>query len=266
MASFRTPLFVLALVLLALVVSIEASSTWLLDLWTQHLGPLGASSPQEALGAIGDALPAEFRDLAPSAGEVSARRAELQDLATPGLGIRALALIDGLLLVPVVLMGISLVLPHRVHGRVQGAASLVVSIGMLLGAIAAGFAALALVFVMIALLLSVPFGTIAYFIIYGFFDRTAATGTLGVIFSLKLGFCASLVAAHPAFLQNKSLVLMTATSLLASLVVGFLHGLVPLPLVSITDGVAAIVVAVLAAVWALLMLIGSLISVVKAVA
>jgi hypothetical protein len=48
------------------------------------------------------------------------------------------------------------------------------------------------------------------------------------------------------------------TSLLANIVVSFLHGLVPFVLVSILDAVAAIVVGVLAAIWALIKLIGSI--------
>jgi len=266
MQTLRTPLFLVALVLMGLVVSIEVSSPWLIELWTEYMGPLGASSSEESLAAMASVLPDEDAGKIPDAKALRTQRSDLGDLATPGLGIRALALIDGLVLVPVLLMGLSLWLPHKVHGRIQGFASLGVSILVLISTLAAGFAALALVFVMIAMLLSVPFGTIAYFVIYGFFDRGGAVGTLATIFSLKLGFCGFLVAAHPSFLQNKSLVLMVGTSLLASMIVSFLHGMVPLPFVSITDGVAAIVVAVIAAIWAILMLIGSLISVSKAIA
>lgn len=47
---------------------------------------------------------------------------------TPGYGIPYVALLDGLLLFTVGLMGIALVVPERVHGRVQGIATLVVSL------------------------------------------------------------------------------------------------------------------------------------------
>jgi hypothetical protein len=50
-------------------------------------------------------------------------------------------------------------------------------------------------------------------------------------------------------LQNKGLVLIIVCSLLANLSVSFLHGLVPSVLVSITDGIAGIILLILAAIW-----------------
>ncbi len=79
----------------------------------------------------------------------------------------------------------------------------------------------------------------------------------------KLAFAILLVFAHQRFLQNKGLVLIILTSLLATIIVSFLHGLVPRFLVSITDDIAAIVVAILAAIWALFFLIGSIPSIIK---
>ena len=55
------------------------------------------------------------------------------------------------------------------------------------------------------------------------------------------------------------------TSLLATLIIGFLHGLVPAFLVSITDAIAAIVVGILALVWAIWFLLRSIPAVAKAV-
>jgi hypothetical protein len=48
------------------------------------------------------------------------------------------------------------------------------------------------------------------------------------------------------------------------LIIGFLHNFVPGFLVNITDPLAAIVVAILAVIWALFLLVGSLLSVIKA--
>lgn len=73
------------------------------------------------------------------------------------------------------------------------------------------------------------------------------------------------MASHPRFLRHKSLVLLVLTALVANIVIAFLHGLVPIFLVCITDALGAIVVAVLAAIWALSLLIGSLPAIVKAV-
>jgi hypothetical protein len=82
--------------------------------------------------------------------------------------------------------------------------------------------------------------------------------------SLKLAFAVVLLLAHQRFLQNKGLVLIILTSLLANVILSFLHGIVPRLLVSITDAIGAIVVGILAAVWALIFLIGSIPAIVKA--
>jgi VanZ family protein len=74
----------------------------------------------------------------------------------------------------------------------------------------------------------------------------------------KLGFAVCLVLAQQDFVKNKGLVLILLTSLLANIVVSFLQALVPGFLVSITDAIAAIVVLILAVVWGLFFLIGSI--------
>ena len=110
-----------------------------------------------------------------------------------------------------------------------------------------------------------PFGTIAYLIIFGNFDRSGAAIALSLIMTLKLFFAGCLVLAHQRFLQNRGLVVLILTSLLATLIIGFLHGLVPAFLVSITDAIAAIVVGILALVWAIWFLLRSIPAVAKAV-
>jgi hypothetical protein len=142
-------------------------------------------------------------------------------------------------------------------------ASLVVSVVDLLLTLVLVPMALALLLLMFGLFVATPFGTLAYLAVWGFFDRGGAALTLSIVMGLKVAFAVVLVLSQPRFVQNKGLVLLIATSLLANVVVAFLHGLVPLVMVSITDALAAIVVGVLAAVWAVLMLVGSLISVVR---
>lgn len=195
---------------------------------------------------------------------VSSRAAAL-DAPTPGFGVPYTALIEGELLFTILLMGIALLVPERVHGRVQGIATLIFSFLMLLGSILLILIAVALLFLMLALFLAVPFGTIAYLAIYGDFDREGASITLSLAMTLKLFAAGFLVFAHQRFLQNKGLVLIILTSLVATFLVGFLHGLVPGILVSIVDALAGIIVGILAAIWALVLLIGSIVSVVKAI-
>lgn len=199
-------------------------------------------------------------------GALAHRLIPVDDPGTPpGLGVPYLALLDGLLLFVAVLMGLPLLLPDRLHAKLQGIATLIVGLLVLLGGIVLIFIALALLMVMVTLLLAAPFGTLAYLAIYGHFATGSAQAVLGVLLLLKLVGAVCLVLAHQRFLQNKGLVLLILTSLIGNLVVSFLHALVPTPLVSITDAVAAIIVAILAAIWALLLLIGSLPAIFKAV-
>lgn len=183
--------------------------------------------------------------------------------AAPGLAIGYLVLIDGLLLLRVAIMAFAWLLSDRLVSKIQGVVTLLIGILVVLGGIVLTLAALAKLLLMLALLLAVPFGTAAYFATYATFDRTTAALLLSLLLALKLGFGLCLVLAHQDYLQHKGLVLLIATSLVANLVISFLHGLVPRPLVSITDAVAAIVVGVIAIIWALVIAIMSIPSVVN---
>ncbi len=188
------------------------------------------------------------------------------DLERPGYGILYLASLDFMVLYPVLQMGLSFILKEGIHGRLQGVLTLIVSVLVILAAIGMVIAGIVLFAIMTGLLLSPPFGTAAYFAIFGHFPTAAAATTLGVLMALKLGFAACLLFAHQGFLQNKKLVLLVLTTLLGNLIISFLHGLVPGFLVSITDVIAAIVVVFLAAIWAIVFLLGSVTSIVKAIA
>lgn len=188
---------------------------------------------------------------------------QFKDFSNPGFGIPYLALLDGLLLFTLVMIIAPLIIPQRIHGRIQGIVTLIVSLLTLIGAIAMIFVAIGLLMLMVTLFMAIPFGTIIYMAKFADFDTGAATATLSLIMSLKLGFAVFLVLAHQRFLQNKGLVLIVLTSFLATIIVSFLQGLVPGFLVSITDDIAAIIIAILAAIWALVYLIGSIPSIIK---
>lgn len=188
-----------------------------------------------------------------------------KDFDLPGYGIQYLVFIDAFLLYVTLLIGLALIIPERIQGRLQGLATLIISFFGCLGIIGAIIFALIFLLVLVTLLLAPIFGTLAYLAIYGDFDRSGANVTLSLIMLLKIGFCIFLILAHQRFLQNKSLVLLTLTSLLGNLIISFLHNLVPGILVSITDTIGAIVVAILALIWAIVFLVGAIISIVKAV-
>ena len=188
-----------------------------------------------------------------------------KDFDRPGYGVQYLVFVDAFLFYVSLLIGLALIIPERIQGRLQGIATLIISFFGCLGIIAAIIFALIFLLVLVTLLLAPIFGTIAYLAIYGDFDRSGANITLSLIMLLKIGYCIFLVLAHQRFLQNKSLVLLTLTSLLANIIISFLHNFVPGVLVSITDAVGAIVVAILALIWAIVFLIGSIIAIVKSI-
>jgi hypothetical protein len=184
------------------------------------------------------------------------------DEQPPGIAIPALALLDLQLVFAAVIYGLGVVLPQSLMGRVQGIASLVLSILLITGAIVAIFAALTLLLLMVALIASF-FGIIVYLAVFGDFGRNQAAIILSVLLAAKIAFGVLLILAHQRFLQNKGLVLLVVTSLIANVVISILHGLVPIVLVSVTDAIAAIIVSVLAVVWAIGLLVGAIIAIIR---
>ena len=225
--AIRKPFFALALMLMVLIVLLEAGSTLLIG----------------------------------STQTVSAP--EMQNQAS-GWGVQSIALVDGLLMLTLGLMGMQFLLPQELHGRTQGMITLVVSGLLLLGALALIFTGLQLLGVMLSLLLAPPFGTVAYLAVWGHFDRPAAALVLSMPLLLKLGCGLCLLLAHQRFLLLKGLMLLWSMSIAAGLLVSFLHGMVPGPLVSVTDLVGAIVVAVVGLLWACHAVVTSLRSVWRA--
>lgn len=183
----------------------------------------------------------------------------------PGRGIPYLALIDGILAYTILLATLPIVVPDHLQGKLQGLVTLILSILLLLGALALTLLALAALLLMVALFLAVPFGTIAYLAAFGEFDTGGAAAFITILMLLKIVFVVFLILAQQRFLQNKGLVILVVTSLVATIVVSFLQGLVPTQLVSITDALAAVIVGVIAIIWALVLLIGSIPAVLRAI-
>ena len=182
----------------------------------------------------------------------------------PGIGIPYLAMVDGILVFTLALMTIGLVVPERVVGRVQGCFTLVTGCLILLAAIVAIFAAITLVLLMIGLIMSF-FGAIIYLAVWGDFPRDAAAITLGLLLVLKLVMAVCLVLAHQRFLTLFGLIGLVITSLVLNIVIAFLHDLPPGFLVSVTDAVAAIIVAILAIIWSILLIIGGVMGILTAI-
>jgi hypothetical protein len=230
--SMRKPFLIVALIAIALAVLVE-------------------------LGSI-----AMVRTSQTSAGSSTA--AALQ-VSPAGKAIPAMAFLDGLILFATVIITIALLVPERVQSKVQGIVTLIFSILLVLGCIVVIFADIALLFLMVGLLMAVPFGTLAYMAVWASFDTPSASAALSAIMLLKIVFAVCLVLAQQRFLENKGLVLIMITSFISNLVIAFLQGMVPGFLVSITDDIAAIIVCILAIIWAVVYLIGGIISVVKVI-
>jgi len=226
MDRLRLPFFIVAIVLIFLVTLGEAGSAAFLSQSDSQLKNLGSSAP--------------------------------------GWGVPTMALLDGLILFAVGLMGLSMILAKGIHAKIQGIVTLIVSLLLLLGCILMGIAIFTLILLMVGLLLAPIFGTAFYLAVYGHFDTGAAAATLSILMILKIVFAICLVLAHERFLQNKGLVLLILTTLLAQIITSFLQGFPPGILVSITDAVAGLITVILTALWTIFFLIGGVISVVKA--
>jgi hypothetical protein len=237
------PLFLVALASLAVAVAVEIASTALIP-------PAGSDQ-----GAIGDVL--DSQELSSGEIEDAVGQIEAGGSRDAGVALPLLALLDGLLLVTMLGLGLAFVVPHRILARVVAPANLVVSIATIVTGVTMFAATLALLFLMLGLFLAFPFGTVAYLARWGSFPRAEVEVASGIVLGLKLAFCGFALAASPRLLGQKALVALVATSFVTQLVVAFLHGLAPLPLVSILDAVAGLVVVVVAVAWAVVIATGS---------
>lgn len=254
--QIRKPFFVAALIAWLLVVLVEIGSSFL---------PVPDVSVSELRASI-------VRDQGP--GQEPPDAAALQDMVRarheqpprPGFAITALVAFDGLVLLGLFWMGLGLVLPRGLVGRIQGVGSLIASLVVIIVGILAALALVALLLVMVGLFLAPPFGTLAYLVIWGFFARGAAAATIGLLLLFKLAAGVLLVLAQQRFLTNKGLIVVLVVSLVLTVLISFLHELPPGIVVSITDVIAALIILIVAIVWAILLLFGSIYAVIKAIA
>ena len=111
----------------------------------------------------------------------------------PGFGLKGLSLVEGLLVFAII--SLSLLLPERIHGRLQGIVTFIVSIITLIYSFLCIIASFEAIMIMLSLIFAVPFGPIAYLAIFGHFARADAALALTAGMLLKLFFVGFLVAA-----------------------------------------------------------------------
>jgi hypothetical protein len=251
--TLRKPFLFLCAILVLLAVLVEFGSGWLI-----RPTPLRRGLPPEILSQL---TPAQ---IIIAQGQLASMPEGGESEEPPGYGITALGLVDVMLLLTIGLMALSLVVGDHLQGRAQGIIGLIVGVLVFIAAFKQLFAALIELLIRVALLLAVPFGTIAYMALYASFDSSGAAMILGLSWFLKIAAVVCLVLAQQRYLKQIGLMLLVATSLIASFIVSFLHGLPPGFLVNITDPIAAIVCDILALIWAIVAVIYGIVAVIKA--
>ncbi len=262
--KLKTPALVIALIVVVLIVFVE----------------IGGSL--DAIGKIFDGLGQRIAQIKESAGSLGAQGAEkvnsgVDDFKgvegalggsaekSASYGVAALITIDVMLLFTLTMFNLPLIVSPRLVAQLQGILTLLVGIGVILFALFTLLKTLAVTMVMVGLLLAIPFGTIVYMVKYASFDLEAPAAIIASLMLLKVILSIALVVAHELFLKNVGLVLLIATSIVAMIIVTFLHNIVPVFLASITDGIAGIVVAVIAIVWGIVLVIGGLVGTIKSI-
>ena len=258
MSRIRTPLLLLAIVLSFLIVLAEIGQSFFDASSSSELGGT-FSGLIDSIKNLSFDTPANVPSDFDGVDELSGKKSE----TPPGYAIYALVYIDAILCFTLALFGLPLVVKPQLLVKVQGIATFIFSLSLLLASIAYMMKVIVNLVLMITLLMAIPFGTIFYFILYASFSTGKAAAILSGIMFLKYVMAGSLIAAHERFLFNKGLIAIIATSLVATMIVGFLHSFLPSFLVSITDAIAAIIVCVIAIIWSIILLIGSIISIVN---
>ena len=187
----------------------------------------------------------------------------IMDFEVPGLGISSIALIDSMLVFVIAMMLLNILVSPALVGKISGISTLIFSLLILIASIMLLMYSLTELTAMLALLLAVPFGTAVYFSIFAHFARVEAASILSLLMLLKVIFAVLLILSNPRFLENKGLVFLIFSALLVNILVTFLQGFPPGFLVSITDALAAIIVALIGLFWSLNLLLRSLPAILK---
>src|SRR5437867_7324390 len=143
MDKLRIPFFVGAGLLLLMLVLLECGSGYIIK-------PLQADMSGQ-LQELAKKYEVDPKDQEQEFGRLAA------ETKPPGLAIPQMALLDGLMLFTVGLMGARFLFSDRVSGRLQGILSLIVSILVILAGIMKIFADLGQLLIMVSLFLSPPF-------------------------------------------------------------------------------------------------------------
>ncbi len=255
MEKLQRPLFVIAYILLILAFALQMGSSW----FHKTAATLTPESIATVRAGYGNDPPSD-NDL-----RASMQKLQSKNAVPPGYGTRYLCLPDAILLLTMTWMVLSLFVPQRIQGRIQGIVTLVAALIIGILSFIKLYVTLGILTLMLSLLLAAPFGTLVYFAIWGFFAAGSAKLILSLSMFLKIGFVILLFLAQQRFLRVKSMLLLVATSIGLTFLAALLIGIVPAPLASITDAIAGIIDAAAALIWAIVLAIMSLISILRAI-
>jgi hypothetical protein len=192
----------------------------------------------------------------------------LRDEGTPepiGMAIPIAVAIDIALLSRIGLTAFGNVVSGFWQGKLDGIVTFIVGLILLISGIAAALAALGVLMLMLGLFFSVPFGTAIYMAIFGGFGRAEAAAVLSLVMVFKITSLVLFVIWNLRVVKSLGIVLLAATSLIMTALIGLLHGIVPGPLVSITDAIGAIIVGIVSLIWGIVLLILGLIAFINAI-
>jgi hypothetical protein len=257
--KLRKPFLVIALVLIAISMLICLGS----NLVSQP--PSFAERVNKALDSA-QSNPKIARELEERDINLEDARADLEQTNSddpPGLAIPALALINGILLLVLIMTALPMLIGDRVTGTVQGVVGIIGGLLTLLAAIVVVIIAFSALMLMVGLFLAVPFGTMAYLAIFGSFDTGASAAITFVLMVLQILAFICVILAQERFLKIKGLVVLFFVTIGLTFVTSLLHSIVPGILVSITDAIGAIINGIIAAIWAIFLLIGGIIGVIR---
>ena len=260
MERIRAPFLVLAVILMIAAVLTEIGGTALVN-----ATPIGAflRSLPTAPTISADDLLQNSALVGDAVNSVDRAKIERAYDKPPGFGVPYMVVLDAIFAFTLASMASGLFIPQSVQATGQGVVTCLVALTALIGGVVMIFAALLELMTMIALLLAIPFGTIVYLIVYGSFDTTTSNAILAVVMSLKVLAIICVLLAHQAFIQRIGLLLLVLSSLVINVLVTFLLSFPPGFLVSITDAVAGIVVALCGVVWSIPLLIAAILAIVK---
>lgn len=191
--------------------------------------------------------------------------AAVEAQSTPGWGIRMLGLIDLALAWTLALMAVEIIRPVGQLANLQGFVTLVLSIFGILAGLLLIFTTLSLLILMVSLLLAFPFGTAVYMAAWAAFPADAAQATLALLMTFKLIGISLFMVATPGLLKNKGLILLLGLSVGLTFLTGLLIGFVPGVVAAIADVLGALVSAVAGTIWMVVLLVGAIGSVLRAI-